>query len=322
MKSVSARARVLLVAENGEAGGIGRYCVDLAEGIGERGQVQVVCLCPAPCGVRCWLGQDCARRSIVLHRIDMPKRAWGHGLVGLLDVWRSSGKPLIHVNGRRGNSVAFAARLTVRAFRFVTTVHGVLGLHDRRNLIYRLVDLAAGRAARAVIAVTADTRRRLVAAGSPAGRTFAIGNGLAASGLEDLRRVAATRGGSTLTDQLRIGFLDRLSPEKGTTELVTVARALAAADAKAVLAIAGDGPYRDWMKRATAAPGDRERIRWYGTVSNVPAFLRDVDVLVMPSHNEGSSYALLESMAAGCAVVAFAVGGIPKSLPILHQVSS
>ena len=88
-----------------------------------------------------------------------------------------------------------------------------------------MVDLAAGRAARAVIAVTADTRRRLVAAGSPAGRTFAIGNGLAASGLEDLRRVAATRGGSTLTDQLRIGFLDRLSPEKGTTELVTVARA-------------------------------------------------------------------------------------------------
>ena len=66
------------------------------------------------------------------------------------------------------------------------------------------------------------------------------------------------------------------------------------------------------MKRATAAPGDRERIRWYGTVSNVPAFLRDVDVLVMPSHNEGSPYALLESMAAGCAVVAFAVGGIPE----------
>ena len=154
----------------------------------------------------------------------MPMRAWGHGLIGLLDVWRSSGKPSIHVNGRRGNSVAFAARLNVRGFRFVTTVHGVLGLHDRRNLIYRLVDLAAGRAARAVIAVSADTRRRLVAAGSPAGRTFAIGNGLAASDLDDLRRVAATRAGSTLGDQLRIGFLGRLSPEKGTTELVTVAR--------------------------------------------------------------------------------------------------
>ena len=89
-------------------------------------------------------------------------------------------------------------------------------------------------------------------------------------------------------------------------------RALSAADAKAVLAIAGDGPDRDWMKRATAAPGDRERIRWYGTVSDVAAYLRDVDVLIMPSHNEGSPYALLEAMAAGCAVVAFAVGGIPE----------
>ena len=211
----------------------------------------------------------------------MPKRAWGHGLVGLLDVWRSSGKPLIHVNGRRGNSVAFAARLTVRGFRFVATVHGVLG-HDRRNLIYRLVDLAAGRAARAVIAVSADTRRRLVAAGSPAGRTFVIGNGLAASDLEDLRRVAATRAGSTLSDQLRIGFLGRPSPEKGTTELVTVARALAAADAKAVLAFAGHGPDRDWMKRATAAPDDRERIRWYGTDPSLGVVVapRDVDAMV------------------------------------------
>ena len=34
----------------------------------------------------------------------------------------------------------------------------------------------------------------------------------------------------------------------------------------------------------------------------------------MPSHNEGMPYALLEAMAAGCAVVAFAVGGIPEAI--------
>lgn len=80
LKSVGDRARVLLVAENGEAGGIGRYCVDLAGGIGERGQAQVVCLCPEPCDERCWLARECVRQSIVLHRIDMPRRAWTHGL--------------------------------------------------------------------------------------------------------------------------------------------------------------------------------------------------------------------------------------------------
>jgi glycosyltransferase involved in cell wall biosynthesis len=55
-------------------------------------------------------------------------------------------------------------------------------------------------------------------------------------------------------------------------------------------------------------------ITWHGAITDVVAFLRDVDVLVVPSHNEGLPYALLEAMAAGCAVVAFAVGGIPEAI--------
>ena len=94
LKPAVEETRVLLVAENGEAGGIGRYCVDLAGVIGPLGEAQVVCLCPAPCGGRCWLAQECERRSLALHTVAMPSRAWAHGLRGLLHVWRSSGRPL------------------------------------------------------------------------------------------------------------------------------------------------------------------------------------------------------------------------------------
>jgi glycosyltransferase involved in cell wall biosynthesis len=64
LKPAVEETRVLLVAENGEAGGIGRYCVDLAGVIGPLGEAQVDCLCPAPCGGRCWLAQECERRFI------------------------------------------------------------------------------------------------------------------------------------------------------------------------------------------------------------------------------------------------------------------
>jgi glycosyltransferase involved in cell wall biosynthesis len=222
---------------------------------------------------------------------------------------------MIHVNGRRGNSIALALRLGVPGFRYVTTVHGVLGLHSRRNAIYRVVDQAAGRFAKTVIAVSEHGRKALVQTGSPGRKTIAITNGLAARDLRELRDVAAVRqSGAPDRSVVRLGFLGRLSPEKGTRELLDVARLIAGSDLRATIQIAGDGPDRDWMTAASAAMTDAGFITWHGAITDVLGFLKDVDVLIVPSHNEGLPYALLESMAAGCAVVAFAVGGIPEAI--------
>lgn len=111
---------------------------------------------------------------------------------------------------------------------------------------------------------------------------------------------------------MRVGFLGRLSPEKGTHELLEVARGLLAANPSATLAIAGDGPDRLWLEDASRALTATGRLTWHGAARDVTAFLAGIDVLVMPSHNEGLPYALLEGMAAGCGVVAFRVGGIPE----------
>jgi glycosyltransferase involved in cell wall biosynthesis len=55
--------------------------------------------------------------------------------------------------------------------------------------------------------------------------------------------------------------------------------------------------------------GDRFVFR--GSIADPAAFLRTVEVAVLPSHSEGMSNALLEYMAAGRAVVATAVGANP-----------
>ena len=152
---------LLIVAEGGDAGGIARYCVDLATEVGSA--AHVACLCPRPCSADdCWLAAQCGTRNVKLHRIPMAARGWTSGLRGLVHLWRRSGQPTIHVNGRRGNFVAMTARLSVPGFRYVTTVHGILGLHDRRNTIYRIVDLAAGWFATSVIAVSQHGRDALV----------------------------------------------------------------------------------------------------------------------------------------------------------------
>lgn len=317
VESPTARAcaDVLIVAENGGAGGITRYCVDLAEVL--RGSATILCLCSSSCedDSQCWLARQCRARDLRLVSAFMPSKAWTRGLEALSDVWRAEERPIVHVNGRRGNFLAMLAKSTQADFNFVTTVHGMLGLHARRNALYRVVDLAAAYAASAVIAVSADTRRRLVSAGVPSSKTILIRNGIAGDPLAALLAVADHRLSMPRTSPgLRIGFLGRFSREKGIEEFTRLAQTLSLENASTTFAMAGDGPLRDQVLADSRTLLSVGRLDYYGNLSDPASFLADVDVLVMPSHNEGLPYVLLEAMAAGCAMVAYGVGGIPEAV--------
>jgi glycosyltransferase involved in cell wall biosynthesis len=237
----------------------------------------------------------------------MAPRAWIGGYRGLKAVWLREGRPILHVNGRRGNFLALLLKARFPRLSFVTTVHGVLGLHVRRNLLYRLVDLATGRIANATIAVSADTNRRLMAAGLPQGKVHTITNGLASCDLSGLSDIAYAREPGLA----RVGFYGRLSPEKGFPDFLQLARRLNGSSGTSFL-VAGTGPsLEDFLRQSHEMVADG-RLEYLGEADDSTSFLGDVNVLVIPSRNEGLPYVLLEAMAAGCAVVAYAVGGIPE----------
>jgi glycosyltransferase involved in cell wall biosynthesis len=310
----NALPEVLIVAEDGDAGGIGRYCVDLAALLGAR--AHVVCLCPTACEAR-RAGSPANARPMTwqLVRVPMPARGWRSwvvtGLIRALEIQPTTHDP--RQRPARQLRVVGGSLVSMPGFRYVTTAHGVLGLHARRNVLYRVVDLAASRGATRVIAVSADTRRRLVRAGSPGGRTVVILNGLGEAELRAYGSVAERRTQRPAQGPLRVGFLGRLSPEKGTRELLEVARSLLAEDTSSTARDRGrrSGPGVAGERRA-GTDGDRAAFPGEGAIRDVAGFLASVDVLVMPSHNEGLPYVLLEAMAAGCGVVAFRVGGIPE----------
>jgi glycosyltransferase involved in cell wall biosynthesis len=304
---------VLLVAEGNGSGGINRYCLDLAEILGPA--AAITCLCAdsvTGCG-DCWLRCHCASRGVPLVAVPMGPREWKQGCGGVAALWRLANRPLVHTNGRRGNYIAQTLRVGLRGFSFVTAVHGVLGLHYRRNAAYRLVDLAAGRSAAAVIAVSADTRRRLIRMGSPVSKTLHIPNGLRAKDLDVLNRVGVGRLEAANSDApVRVGFLGRLSREKGIEDFVRIARLLRSRTSHVEFTVAGDGPLEDLMIEGMRELECAGVFKYLGEAQSPEEMLREVDVLVMPSHNEGLPYVLLEGMAAGCAVSAYGVGGIPE----------
>ncbi|MCC2962425.1 glycosyltransferase family 4 protein [Massilia sp. IC2-278] len=111
----------------------------------------------------------------------------------------------------------------------------------------------------------------------------------------------------------RILFLGRLEAAKGTAELLDAVAQLAPRFPQLRLVMGGSGDLegfrRDAERRGIAARIDLPG--WLDAAAR-DAELARASVFCLPSHAEGLPMAVLEAMAAGKAVVASSVGGIPE----------
>jgi glycosyltransferase involved in cell wall biosynthesis len=110
-----------------------------------------------------------------------------------------------------------------------------------------------------------------------------------------------------------VGFLGTLNASKGLDVLVKACSNLAQRRPFR-LAVAGDGPLRQELEAAADSSGLPIAILGRLSSSDIPRFLAAVDVLAMPSYDEGLPRAVLEAMAMRVPVVASRVGGIPDAV--------
>lgn len=108
--------------------------------------------------------------------------------------------------------------------------------------------------------------------------------------------------------RVRVGCVANLRPVKNVDGLMRAAKVALDRFPQLVFEVGGDGEQRGELERLHAELGLGGRFVLRGSVADVPAFLRTVEVAVLPSHSEGMSNALLEYMSAGRAVIATDVG--------------
>lgn len=117
----------------------------------------------------------------------------------------------------------------------------------------------------------------------------------------------------TFSGRLRIGIVGRIEPQKGQLVFAEAARQLTAERADCEFVVCGSpgpsaGSYVESLKEAAAGLPFRF-IDWQ---QNVDSLLDSLDLLVVPSSNEGLPRVILEAFSAGLPVVAFPVGGVPE----------
>jgi glycosyltransferase involved in cell wall biosynthesis len=139
----------------------------------------------------------------------------------------------------------------------------------------------------------------------PAGNVGVIYNGI---DLEPFDRASPADLGVP-ADGIAVGYVGSLRERKGVRFLAEAWQRVAKAAPRAWLVIVGEGPEESAMRGAL---GDAPRVRWLGYRDDIPAVMRSLDLLVLPSLVEGAPNVVLEAMAASLPVVATAASGTPE----------
>jgi glycosyltransferase involved in cell wall biosynthesis len=109
-----------------------------------------------------------------------------------------------------------------------------------------------------------------------------------------------------------VGFVGRLSPEKGTHTLLHAAAVVLRGRPEAIFVLVGNGPERESLEQKAADLGISKSIRFLGQRNDMPDIYASLDILILPSLTEGLPLTILEALAAGRAVIATSVGAVPK----------
>ena len=114
------------------------------------------------------------------------------------------------------------------------------------------------------------------------------------------------------SNDILIGYIGRLSAEKGLTFLLNSIKLLDNNQQQIKLVVIGEGP----QKNELMVLSDRNRLSsnviFTGFQKNIDEWLKAIDIFVLPSLTEGSPMVLLEAMAHGVPCIASDVGGIPQ----------
>jgi glycosyltransferase involved in cell wall biosynthesis len=111
-------------------------------------------------------------------------------------------------------------------------------------------------------------------------------------------------------DHALVGIVGRLVPIKDHSTFLRAAAEVLRSRPDVTFVIAGDGELRASVEsEARRLLG--ERVRFLGWVHDLATLYAALDLVVLTSRNEGTPVALIEAGAAGKAVVATSVGGVP-----------
>jgi len=224
---------------------------------------------------------------------------------------------IVHTHDMRPDIVGGLAARTA-GVPWVASVHAWHSTWPDLAAKRRLIEAIRGRLlpyCDAVVAVSDLTREETIRRGVPAGRVMTVHTG---TSLEDrepaIGRDAIRASLGFAADDIVIGNIARLHPEKGQALLIRAFERVSRSIPRARLLIVGDGTLREALRAQASRLGLTGRVTFEPFRDDLASLLGALDVFALPSHAEGIPLVVYQAMAAALPIVASDVGGISELL--------
>lgn len=195
----------------------------------------------------------------------------------------------------------------------IATCHGFIS-NDKYLKVYNIIDKYTLRYCDKIIAVSDPIKSELVNCGVHSGNIITIQNATRINLEEDnifQYRNEKRKELSIGYNDYVIGYVGRLSEEKGLEYLLQAVYKIKRRMNNCKVIIMGDGPRKKDLEILCTNLGLMNNIIFTGFVDNVEQWYPALDVFVLPSLTEGTPLVILEAMQCGVPVIATMVGGIP-----------
>lgn len=278
----------------------------LADGLSRRGHRCILALQEeSPLGERAEERGLDVRRRPMQGEFDPMAVAWLSGLI------QQERPHVLHYHTSHAVTLGTLARLGRRGPTTVATRR--TSFPTRRNPLFRL---KFSYRLDHVIAVSGSIKKDMVDAGLPPVRISVVHSGI------DLERFRQQPDGAEFRrelgvgpDELLLGCVGALAPQKGHEHLLRAMAALSTPFPQLHLALLGEGDRQEYILDEARNLGIGDRVHLAGFREEIPEANAAFDVAVLPSvAGEGSPAVVKEAMAMGVPVVATRIGGVGEIL--------